>query len=366
MAKAVQLARRGQYSTAPNPCVGCVIVQNGAVIGSGWHQQAGQGHAEVNALADAAANGHDVRGACVYVTLEPCSHVGKTPPCADALITAGVARVVYAMQDPNPQVAGRGLDKCRAAGITVIGPLLESEAQALNAGFIQRMTTGLPRVTAKMAASLDGRTAMASGESQWITGPAARADVQALRARSCAIITGSGTVLADNPQLNVRDAAFAGVDGRLRQPLRVIVDSRLRTPLDAKILSPQAQVLLVYAQAEAVQLQALAQQGIETLALPDATGAAVDLSALLVELGRRQCNEVLVEAGATLLGAFLQQQLLDVLVLYTAPTLLGSDARSMALLPLTQMHEQIRFHVGDIRLVGDDIRWRLQPQRGEF
>lgn len=357
MAQAIHIARKGLNSTSPNPRVGCVLVKDTNIIAEGWHQVAGQGHAEVNALKIAGSN---AQGAIAYITLEPCSHHGKTPPCADALIAAGIKTVVFAMQDPNPQVAGQGIEKLQAAGIKVIGPVLEQDAQSLNVGFIQRMKTGKPWLFAKAASSLDGRTAMSSGESQWITGAAAREDVQKLRARSCAIITGVGTVLLDDPALTVRDQALS-VNGLLRQPLRVVVDSQLKTSLAAKILQHPEQCLIVYAQASTDKIAAFKKANIETVCLPGADGK-VDLTQLIKELGKRQCNEVMIESGAKLLGAFLKAQLVDELVLYMAPTLLGSAARPLAALPLVTMNEQIRFDVKDIRSVGNDIRWQLTPQ----
>jgi diaminohydroxyphosphoribosylaminopyrimidine deaminase/5-amino-6-(5-phosphoribosylamino)uracil reductase len=355
MARAIQLARQGWYTTSPNPRVGCVLVKEGKIIAEGWHEQAGCGHAEIQALASAQ---EPVTGAIAYVTLEPCSHHGKTPPCADALIKAGIKTVVYGMQDPNPQVAGQGLARLQAAGIDVTGPVLEQDCRALNPGFIQRMETGRPRVFAKVASSLDGRTAMQSGESQWITGSAARADVQKLRAQSCAIVTGVGTVMQDNPLLTVRDESLAIAGLPLRQPLRVIVDSHLQTPEDAAILHQPGKSLLVYAEATPAKLSAMAAMGLETVCIANAEGK-VDLQKLLVELGRRQCNEVMLESGAKLLGAFLQAQLVDELYLYMAPTLLGSSARPLAALPLENMSQQLRFDVKDMRNVGDDIRWQL-------
>ncbi|NRB37164.1 MAG: bifunctional diaminohydroxyphosphoribosylaminopyrimidine deaminase/5-amino-6-(5-phosphoribosylamino)uracil reductase RibD [Pseudomonadales bacterium] len=365
MARALQLAARGTYTTSPNPRVGCILVDvNQQIIAEGWHKKAGFGHGEVNALADCLNRKHSPKGATAYVTLEPCSHQGRTGACADALIQAGIARVVYAMVDPNPLVAGNGLKKLQAAGIITDGPLLEDEAKALNPGFIKRMQTGLPRIFAKTASSLDGRTAMQSGESQWITGPAARADVQKLRARSCAIITGVGTVLHDDPSMTVREQSLLIADGentQLRQPLRVIVDSQLQTPLSAKILQEPGQALLVYAHSDTAKINAFADAGLETLHLPNDDGK-VDLNALIQELGRRQINEVMVEAGAHLLGAFIQAELLDELYLYMATTLLGTDARGLATLQWTKMHQQLRFDLSDIRKVGDDIRLQLTPK----
>jgi len=357
MIRALELARLGWYSTSPNPRVGCVLVKNGQIIAEGWHQKAGQGHAEVNALTNA---GVEASGTTAYVTLEPCAHMGKTPPCADALIRAGVSVVVYGMCDPNPLVAGKGLARLEAAGVEVIGPVLEADARALNIGFIQRMEKGKPWVFAKAASSLDGRTAMQSGESQWITGEAARADVQKLRAKSCAIVTGVGTVMQDDPALTVRDDRLA-TRGEIRQPLRVIVDSQLQTPLNAKILQLPGKALVVYANASVEKQAQFAAAGIETLCLAN-TELKVDLTALMAELAKRQCNEVMIESGAKLLGAMMREQIIDELYLYMAPTLLGSSARPIAALPFEHMHQQVRFDVKDMRKVGDDIRWQLQPQ----
>ncbi|CAA0082184.1 Riboflavin biosynthesis protein RibD [BD1-7 clade bacterium] len=365
MAEAVQLAERGRYSTSPNPAVGCLLVETppsgGSVIARGWHQKAGEGHAEVNALREARELGMTLSRSTAYVTLEPCSHQGKTPPCAEALVDAGVARVVYGMQDPNPQVAGRGLTRLQEVGIKVDGPLQEAACRALNPGFIKRMQTGLPRVFAKTATSLDGRTAMQSGESQWITGPDARADVQKLRAQSCAIITGVGTVLADNPAMTVRDACLALPDQLPRQPLRVIVDSQLRLDPDSRILHEPGDVLVVYGQASNERIASIAETGAETLQLANDDNK-VDLSALIDHLGQRQCNEVMVESGAKLLGALVAEQLVDEIFWYMAPTLLGSDARPAATLPFAKMNEQIRLEIIETRQVGADCRWHLKPK----
>lgn len=358
MAQAIQLARLGENSTSPNPRVGCVIVKNGQIIGEGWHQRAGTAHAEVHALN---AAGKAAEGATVYVSLEPCSHYGRTPPCAKALIDAKVARVVYGMQDPNPEVSGRGVELLKAAGIDVAGPLLEADAKALNVGFIRRMQKGVPYVIAKQAASLDGRTAMASGESQWITGPEARADVQKLRAASCAIVTGIGTVLKDDPALTVRDESLA-VEGVLRQPLRVVVDSRLRIPVSAKILSAPGRCIVVHAFDHADKQQQLAAIGVECVKLSTANGE-VDLTELVAYLGKLQCNQVMVEAGQTLVGALQQAQLVDEFWLYMAPTLLGHLAQPLMQLPLNEMTEQQRLTLKDIRRIGNDVRFRLVNER---
>ena len=357
MARAVKLAVRGQYTCMPNPSVGCVITNGDSVVGEGWHQFAGQAHAEVNALERA---GSQAKDATAYVTLEPCSHYGRTPPCADALIAAGVSRVVYGMTDPNPSVAGQGLEKLRQAGITVDGPILEAEAQQLNKGFIKRQEQGLPWVTIKLAMSLDGRTAMESGESQWITGAAARQDVQRLRARSCAIVTGIGTVLHDDPSLTVR-ADELGFENTAeaekvaaRQPLRVVVDSQLKTPADAKVLSSEGEVFIVTASNNTQK------NDTEVVCLADINGQ-VDLPALLKLLAEKECNNVLVEAGAELAGAFLQAGLVDELVIYMAPKLLGSSARPLLTLPFERMDQQVSLDIQDVRQVGSDLRITARP-----
>jgi diaminohydroxyphosphoribosylaminopyrimidine deaminase/5-amino-6-(5-phosphoribosylamino)uracil reductase len=356
MARAIQLARRGRYSTRPNPTVGCVLTRDGQVIGEGYTQPAGRNHAEIEAL-QACAN---PRGATAYVTLEPCSHQGKTGPCAEALIEAGIAACVIAMRDPNPAVAGDGIAKLTGTGVEVSEGLLQAEAETLNPGFYQRMRSGRPRLRVKLAASLDGRTAMASGESQWITGPAARLDVQKLRAGSGAIITGIDTVLVDNPAMTVREESLTVPD----QPLRVILDSRLRTPTDASILQAPGQALIVYTDNSA-NTNALAATGAELLAV-SAAGKRIDLHAVVAELAARQINEILVECGPRLAGAFVQQRLVDELVVYMAPTLLGSDARPLLELPIAAMGAQQRLDVTDIRKVGEDYRWTLRPLLRDF
>ena len=355
MARALRLARRGLYTTRPNPRVGCVIVRDGTVVGEGWHQRAGGPHAEVHALR---AAGERARGATVYVTLEPCAHHGRTPPCADALVAAGVARVVAAMEDPNPQVAGRGLARLRAAGIAAESGLLADEARALNRGFVQRMTRGRPWVRVKLAASLDGRTAMASGESQWITGPAARRDVQRWRARSDAILTGRGTVQHDDPSLNLRLAPEAlGLDEAPPPPLRVVLDSALRTPPTARLFGLPGPVLLVHDARHAPPPALAALAAVDFLPVPRGA-AGLDLAAVLRGLAEREINEVQVEAGATLAGALLTAGLLDELVLYLAPHLMGDGGRGLFHLPdLTTMAGRIPLRIGDITAVGDD--WRI-------
>lgn len=356
MARALELARRGLYSTHPNPRVGCVLVRDSQVVGEGWHVRAGEPHAEVHALRQA---GDRARGATAYVTLEPCSHHGRTPPCAEALVDAGVARVVAAMQDPNPQVSGRGLLRLAEAGIAVHSGVLEREARDLNLGFIKRMETGLPYVRVKLAMSLDGRTAMASGESQWITGPAARGEVQRLRARSSVVLSGADTVLTDRARLTVR-AEELGLSAEqtalalTRPPLRVLVDGRLRVPLDAPFY--QAGAALVATCAAAAARDRFLAEGHELLAVPGSNGH-VDLRKLLVELAARGANEVLVEAGPRLAGAFARQGLVDEYQLFVAPKFLGSSARPLLELPLARMVEAQDLEIRDIRAVGDD--WRI-------
>ncbi|CAD5108240.1 bifunctional diaminohydroxyphosphoribosylaminopyrimidine deaminase/5-amino-6-(5-phosphoribosylamino)uracil reductase RibD [Zestomonas carbonaria] len=356
MARALELARKGLYSAHPNPRVGCVIVRDGQVVGEGWHARAGEPHAEVHALRQA---GEKARGATAYVTLEPCSHHGRTPPCAEALVAAGLGRVVAAMQDPNPQVAGRGLLLLAEAGIAVHSGVLEDEARALNVGFIKRMERGLPFVRVKLAMSLDGRTAMASGESQWITGPAARAEVQRLRARSSVVLSGADTVLADGARLTVRPDEL-GLSAELtalamtRPPLRVLVDGRLRVPLDAPFFQTGAALVATCAAASA--RDRFLAEGHELLAVPGSSGH-VDLRKLLAELAARGANEVLVEAGPRLAGAFARLGLVDEYQLFVAPKFLGSSARPLLDLPLARMVEAQDLEIRDIRAVGED--WRI-------
>lgn len=359
MALAIRLAGRGVYSTHPNPNVGCVIVARGEVVGSGWHRQAGGPHAEVFALREA---GEKARGADVFLSLEPCSHQGRTPPCAEALVDAGVKRVVVAMQDPNPLVAGRGLERLRAAGIEVETGLLEAQAQALNPGFISRMQQARPWIRVKLASSLDGRTAMASGESHWITGDAARRDVQRLRARSSAIVTGIGTVLADDPSMNVRmDAAqLYGVEP-VHQPLRVVLDTRLRMPVQAKMLSLPGATLVITGATDADRWQALQMAGAEVVAVEKAAGR-LKPEAVVTLLAERDVNELLLECGPTLAGAFLRAGLVDELVVYIAPHLMGDSARGLFHLPaLQQMSERIALKWQDVRQVGNDLRLTVRP-----
>ena len=364
MRRALELAARGRYRAAPNPQVGCVLVRDGAVVGEGFHARAGEAHAEARAL-DAA--GESARGATAYVTLEPCCHTGRTPPCTRALLEAGVKRVVAAMEDPNPAVAGRGLRELEAAGVEVACGLLEAEAQALNPGFRSRMLRGRPWVRVKLAMSLDGRTAMASGASRWITGPDARRDVQHWRALSGAVVTGIGTVLADDPGLDVRPEDMDGEARDLvepvRQPLRVIMDSGFRTPASAQTLARDGSVLVVGARepgAYSGELRARAE-----LLLVEGAGARPALPALLEVLAAREVNDVLVEAGPTLAGAFVQAGLVDELVVYLAPTLLGDRARPLLVLPgLERMSQQLRLELIEVREVGGDLRLRARPLSG--
>ena len=370
MRRALELAERGLYTTTPNPHVGAVVVKDNRIIGEGWHQVAGEPHAEVLAIRDARAKMGDdaVRGAALYVTLEPCSHHGRTPPCADLIVEAGVARVVAAMEDPNPKVAGQGFARLRAAGVDVRVGLLENDARELNIGFISRMTRGLPWVRLKVAASLDGKTALANGKSQWSTGPEARKDGHAYRARSCAILTGIGTVLEDNPQLNVREVVTA------RQPLKIIVDSSLQIPLDAKILS-EGKVLIVCALEEgdagssgasekradfggaSEKRAALRDKGFEVLTLPNASGK-VDLRALMQELARRNLNEIHVESGFKLNGSLLRERCVDELLIYFAASIIGHTGQGMFNLPeLTDLDDRLKVRIHRVsQLGGADLR----------
>ena len=345
MARALELAARGLYTTTPNPRVGCVIVRDGAVIGEGFHARAGAPHAEVEALTDAARRGADVRGATMYVTLEPCSHHGRTPPCADAVLAAGIGRVVVALSEPWGEAAG-GADRLRAAGVIVAAGLCADEAHEQNIGFVARATRGRSWVRTKIAASLDGRTALVNGTSQWITGDTARADGHAWRARACAILTGVGTVLQDDPQLSVRAVATP------RQPRRVIVDRHGHTPASARALAG-ADVLIVTAGERNPAWPA----NVETLALPDAHGR-VDLAALMAALAARGVNELHVEAGAKLNGALLDAGLVDEVLLYLAPAALGDPARGMfeRAAPLTALAQRAQFAWHDVARVGDDLR----------
>ena len=362
MARAIQLAWRGRFSTHPNPRVGCVIARGDLVIGEGWHERAGEAHAEVRALSQA---GPDARGATAYVTLEPCSHFGRTPPCSRALIDAGVVRVVVASEDPNPSVSGRGLQQLRDAGIQVEEGVLREEAAKLNPGFLKRMHTGRPWVRVKIATSLDGRTAMASGESKWITGPESRSDVQRLRAMSDAILTGVNTVLADDPSLTVRRNELGDIGQATepsRQPLRLIADRDARTPASAKILRGGAVHLFCSEEAMATgPAQDLSALGV-TLNGVGWQDRGVNLAQLLNRLGELGINELLVEAGPTLAGGFIMEGLVDELWLYQAPVFLGSEGRPTARLPFDSMREKIEWQVTDRRQFGQDTRLILTPR----
>ena len=354
MAQALRLAERGRYTSFPNPRVGCVIVRDGEVVGRGWHERAGEAHAEVMALREA---GERARGADLFVTLEPCSHHGRTPPCADAVLAAGLRRVWVAMGDPNPRVGGRGIDGLRAAGVEVDVGVLEAAARELNRGFVTRMTRGRPFVTLKLAASLDGRTAMASGESKWITGPAARRDVHRLRAEAGAVLTGAGTVLADDPQLNVRD--LDGAPGP-RAPDRIVLDSRGRVPSHARVwdAADGARRLRIAGPGAGAP-----PPGVQPLDAPLGPDGRVDLPAALAALGRHEVNHVLVECGSVLAGAFLAAGLVDELVYYLAPSILGDAARGLAGLPgLERLDQRVQLRFIDIRSVGPDLRITAVPQ----
>jgi len=349
MARAVRLAERGLYTADPNPRVGCVLVKAGEVIGEGWHARAGGPHAERVALERA---GESSRGASAFVTLEPCSHTGRTGPCTDALIEAGVARVVCAALDPNPMVSGAGVSRLKEAGVTVEVGALEQSAAALNPGYLSRMTRGRPLVRSKLAASLDGRTGLANGESQWITGAAARADVHRWRARSSAVLTGVGTVLADDPSLNAR---LADPEGPVKQPARVVIDAQLRTPSGAKLMSLPGDVVVFATQAAAERGEALRDLGAVVEAVAGASHC--DLAQVMQRLAALEFNELWVEAGPTLNGALLEAGLIDELVIYVAPHLLGADAQGMfSIEPLTSLERRIQVEYQDVRRVGDDLR----------
>jgi diaminohydroxyphosphoribosylaminopyrimidine deaminase/5-amino-6-(5-phosphoribosylamino)uracil reductase len=356
MRQALDLAARARAISPPNPAVGCVIVgANGQLLGQGHTQAVGQAHAEVMALRDALAHGHEVSGATAYVTLEPCSHHGRTGPCCDALIAAGIGRVVASLEDPNPRVAGQGLARLRAAGVEVlVGPGAE-EARELNLGFFSRMVRGTPWVRLKAASSLDGRTALPNGVSQWITSPEARADGHAWRARACAVLTGIGTVLEDDPRLDVR------LPEAPRQPALVVVDSRLETPLTARLWTAAARTIRLYtAVQDAERHRPYQALGAEVMALPDARGK-VDLAAMLRDLGRREVNEVHVEAGHKLNGSLLREGLVDELLLYQAPLLLGEGAGIAALGPYAELAQAPRWQRLSVDPVGSDLRLRLRP-----
>jgi diaminohydroxyphosphoribosylaminopyrimidine deaminase / 5-amino-6-(5-phosphoribosylamino)uracil reductase len=355
MRRALELAARGLYSTDPNPRVGCVLVRGGDIVGEGWHERAGEPHAEQQALR---AAGPNAQGATAYVTLEPCAHVGRTPPCALALIAARVARVMYASDDPNPLVNGAGAAALRAAGIEVASGVLAAEGQALNPGFFKRMQAGLPWVRVKLGASLDGRTALANGVSRWITGDAAREDVHHFRARSSAILSGSGTVLADDPALTVRLAQSS------RQPLRVLLDSDLRVPEGARIYAAEGTALVFTASEDARRRAALERRGVRVEASARAVDGGLALEPILRRLAQLQTNEVWVEAGARLAGALLQARLVDELIVYIAPSLLGPQGRALATLPeISQLEQRLSGQFTDCTRLGEDLRLTFRPAK---
>jgi riboflavin biosynthesis protein RibD len=362
MSRALQLAAQGRFTTSPNPNVGCVIVKNGQIVGEGFHYKAGEPHAEVHALRMA---GHNAQGATAYVTLEPCSHFGRTPPCADALVNAGVARVVAAMEDPNPQVSGRGMRRLAAAGIEIQAGLLQKQAEVLNPGFIKRMRHGLPYVRLKLAASLDGRTALANGASQWITSPEARADVQRWRALSSAILTGADTVLTDDPSMNVRweqlpaSAQSTYPAANVRQPIRIIIDSQQRIQASARLFSLPGEIWLARH-----KKQNQWPEQVHQLIIPLAESGKLDLRLLMQQLAQRNINDIWVEAGASLAGALVDAGLVDELILYLAPKLMGNPARGLVNLPEFQhMAEVAEWQWQDVRKIGNDLRLILHPHK---
>jgi len=359
MRRALDLAERGMYSTHPNPRVGCVIVQGQRIVGEGWHRKWGEPHAEPIALA---AAGDAAKGATVYVTLEPHSYHGRTPPCTDALIRAGVKRVICGAMETNPQVAGRGLEQLRAAGLDAEYGLLEAEARALNKGFDHRMRTGKPRVVVKIAASIDGRIALATGESRWITGEAARADVQRLRAQSSAVLTGIETVIADDPQLTVRDPTL---DLAGRVPMRVVLDSTLRMSASARMLSEPGETLIFTSKrADAQRATALESAGAKVLRVDESSVGRLDWASVLTQLGERMCNDVLVEAGPTIAGDLLAASVIDELIVYIAPKVLGPRAKPMiAINELTSLSDAPRFECITTERIGDDVKLTFEPRR---
>jgi len=357
MSQAIRLAAQGHYTTSPNPRVGCVLVNNDQIVGEGFHLKAGQGHAEVNAIAQA---GDLAKGATAYVTLEPCSHFGRTPPCAKGLIDAGVIRVIAAMVDPNPQVSGRGLTMLENAGIETQSGLLEADAQALNLGFIKLMTTGLPYVRCKLAASLDGKTAMANGESQWITSPDARQDVQRLRAQSCAIISGADSILTDNARMTVRWSELGSIKegyskSELRQPVRVVIDSKNRLTPDLAFFQASSPIILIRT---AIENSHQWPHFVEQVTVQSSCdGQYADLTSVLKVLAEKGLNDVLLESGMSLAGAFIEQNLVDELVLYQAPKLMGNDGKGLVDMPsITNLSQSKALQINDVSMVGKDLR----------
>lgn len=366
MAKAIELAKQGHFTTSPNPRVGCVIVQDNVIIGQGFHQKAGTGHAEVNAIADAKQKGHSIKGATAYVTLEPCSHFGRTPPCAKALTDVGVGKVISAMVDPNPQVSGRGLAMLEAAGITTLSGLLEADAKALNPGFITLMTNSLPYVRCKLATSLDGKTAMASGESQWITSSEARRDVQRLRAQSCAIITGADSVIIDKANMTVRHAELGELKAKykqadVRQPTRVVIDSQQRLTPDLPLFKSTSPIIIIGTDVENIHQW---PHFVEHITVASTPNGKADLKEVLKSLGQRGFNDVFIEAGARLAGAFIEQDLVDELIHYQAPKLMGSDGKSMVTMPsVVKLNQAKNVNISDICMVGPDIKITVKLQK---
>jgi len=360
MAKAIELAKQGHFTTSPNPRVGCVIVQENKVIGQGFHQKAGTGHAEVNAIADAKQKGHSIDGATAYVTLEPC------PPCAKALTDVGVGKVISAMVDPNPQVSGRGLAMLEAAGITTLSGLLEADAKALNPGFITLMTRSVPYVRCKLATSLDGKTAMASGESQWITSSEARRDVQRLRAQSCAIITGADSVIIDKANMTVRHEELGGLKAKykqsdVRQPTRVVIDSLQRLTPDLPLFKSTSPIIIIGTDVENIHQW---PHFVEHITVASTPNGKADLKEVLKVLGQRGLNDVLIEAGARLAGAFIQQDLVDELIQYQAPKLMGSDGKSMVAMPsVVKLNQAKNVNITDVCMVGPDIKITVKLQK---
>jgi len=361
MSRALQLARRGLYSTDPNPRVGCVIVKDDVVLSEGWHQKAGQPHAEIVALNNATEN---VSGATCYVTLEPCAHHGRTPPCTDSLISAGIRKVVAATIDPNPLVAGKGLQQLKEAGIETASGLLEAQAGELNPGFVMRMQQGRPFVRCKLAMSLDGKTALSTGDSKWISSAESRMDVQKLRARSSAIMTGVGTVIADNPSMNVRLSESTEWAKHGRQPLRVILDSELEISPEAKIINVAGDVIIFHQSNNKGSQEQLENKGAELVTIDEARGTAFLNQVLNILAREKEINEILLETGSTLAGEMLQAGLIDELIIYIAPTLLGQDAKSLFQLPLlNNMSDRISLDFSDIRSIGKDIRIKATVNR---
>jgi diaminohydroxyphosphoribosylaminopyrimidine deaminase/5-amino-6-(5-phosphoribosylamino)uracil reductase len=360
MSRALQLAELGTGSTDPNPKVGCVLVQNNSIVGEGWHRVAGGNHAEINALLDA---GEAAKGATCYISLEPCCFHGRTPPCTNSLIKAGIKHVIIAMLDPNPKVSGKGVEQLKSAGIKIKIGVLQQQANNLNIGFITRMSKNRPYIRAKMAMSLDGRTAMASGESQWITGASARVDVQKLRAYSSAIMIGVGTVLADNPSLTVRENEFPNYIEKpeyLLQPLRIIIDQNLSMPITAKMLNLPGKTIIFTATDDAESRETLEQNNAYVVYLPNLKGG-VNLHAMCNYLGEQGINDVLLEGGSTIAGAMLSAGLVDELIIYMAPVLMGNKAMGLFSLPLDMMKQKINLEIKDIRAIGDDWKITARP-----